>query len=65
LTKNKRQLGCQIVCLTTRVIEVKNVIFFSVVQEAMKRILKQKSHPYEVSIKPYKVIKSHIFHVRS
>jgi len=32
-------------------------------QEAMKRILKQKSHPYEVYNKRYKVIKSHIFHV--
>jgi len=30
-------------------------------QEAMKRILKQKSHPYEVHIKN----DSHIFHVRS
>jgi len=36
-----------------------------VVQEAMKRMLKQKSHPYEVYIKSYKVIKSQIFHVRS
>jgi len=35
------------------------------VQEAMKRILKHKSRPYEVYIKSYKVIKSHIFHVRS
>jgi len=36
-----------------------------VVQEAMKRILKQKLHPYEVYIKSYKVIKSRICHVRS
>jgi len=34
---------------------------FSVLQEAMKRILKQKSHPYEEYNKSYKVIKSHIF----
>jgi len=40
-------------------------MFFSVLQEAMKRISKQKSHPYEVYNKSYKVIKSHIFHVRS
>jgi len=39
-------------------------ILFSVLQEAVKRILKQKSHPYEVYNKRYKVIKSHIFHVR-
>jgi len=31
----------------------------------MKRILQQKLHTYEVYIKSYKVIKSHIFHVRS
>jgi len=36
-----------------------------VLQEAMKRILKQKSHPHDVHNKSYKVIKSHIFHVRS
>jgi len=36
-----------------------------VLQEAMKRILKQKSHPYEVYSKSYEVIKSHIFHVWS
>jgi len=34
-----------------------------VLQEAMKRILKQKSHPYEVYINNYK--SSHVFHVRS
>jgi len=31
----------------------------------MNRILKHKSHPYEVYNKSYKVIKSHIFNVRS
>jgi len=36
-----------------------------VLQEAMKSILKQKSHPYEVYIKSNKVIKSHLFHVGS
>ena len=36
-----------------------------VVQEAMKRILKQNLHHYEVYIKSYKVIKCHVFHVRS
>jgi len=36
-----------------------------VLQEAMKRILKQKSHPYEVYNEIYKVIKSHIFIVKS
>jgi len=36
-----------------------------VLQEDMKQILKQKSHPYEIYIKSYKVIKSHIFHVGS
>ena len=41
------------------------VTFFSVVQEAMKRILKQKAHSYEVYIKSYRVMKSHKFHVRS
>jgi len=41
------------------------IIFFSVLQEAMKRILTQKSHPYEVYNKSYKVVKSHIFHVRT
>jgi len=33
--------------------------------KAMKPILKQKSHPYEVYNESYKVIKSHIFRVRS
>jgi len=37
---------------------------FSVLQETMKRILKQKLHPYEVNIKSCRVIKSNIFHVR-
>jgi len=36
-----------------------------VLQEAMKGILTQKSHPYEVYNKSYNVIKRHIFHVRS
>jgi len=36
-----------------------------VLQEAMKRILKQKSHPYAICHKRYKVIKSNMFHVRS
>jgi len=36
-----------------------------VLQEAMKRILEQNSHPYKVYNKSYKVIESHIFHVRS
>jgi len=36
-----------------------------VLQEAMKQILKQNSHPYEVYNKSYNVIKSHIFHVKS
>jgi len=40
-------------------------IFLSVFQEATKRISKQKSHPYEVYNKRYKVIKTHIFNVRS
>jgi len=31
----------------------------------MKQILKQKWHPYEVYNKSYKVLKSHIFHVKS
>jgi len=31
----------------------------------MKRISKQKSHPYEVYIRSYKVIKSHIVHAKS
>jgi len=31
-------------------------------QEAMKRILKQKSHPYEVCNKSYKVIFSMLDH---
>jgi len=38
---------------------------FSVLHEAMKRILKQKLHPCEVYNKIYKVIKTDIFHVRS
>jgi len=45
--------------------KVTKVIFFSALQEAMKRILKQQSHPYEVYNKRYKVIKSHLFYVRS
>jgi len=36
-----------------------------VLQEALKRILKQKPHPYEIYNKGYEVIKSHISHVRS
>jgi len=36
-----------------------------VLQEAIKRMLKQTSHPYEVYNKSYKVIRSRIFHVRS
>jgi len=36
-----------------------------VLQETMKQFLKQKSHPYEVYNKRYKVIKGYIFHVRS
>ena len=35
---------------------VKKVIFFSVLQEAMKPNLKQKPHPYEVYNKRYKII---------
>jgi len=36
-----------------------------VLEEAMKIILKQKSHPYAVSNKSYKVIKSNIFNIQS
>jgi len=36
-----------------------------VLQEAMQRTLKQKSHPYEVCTKSDKVIKRHIFLIRS
>jgi len=36
-----------------------------VLREAMKRILKHKSRPYEVYNKSYKVIKSHLIHVWS
>jgi len=39
--------------------------FFSVLSEAMKQILKQKSHPYKDYNKSYKFIKSHILHVQS
>ena len=45
--------------------KVIKVIIFSVFQEAVKQILKQKFHPYDVYNKIYKVIKSPIFHVRS
>jgi len=38
---------------------------FSVFQEGMKRIFKQKSHPYEVYDKRYEVMKSHNIHVSS
>jgi len=37
----------------------------SVLQEPMKQILKQKWQPHEMYSKSYKVIKSHIFHVRA
>jgi len=36
-----------------------------VLEENMRRILKQKWHPYEVYNKSYEITKSHIFHVRS
>jgi len=38
------------------------VIYFSVLQEAMKRILKEKSHPYEIYNNSYKVIFSMLGH---
>jgi len=41
------------------------VIFFSVLQEAIKRILEQKFHPYQVYNKSYEVMKSHSFYARS
>jgi len=52
----------KITSIITRAIKV---IFLSVLQEAMKQILEQKSHPWEVHNKSYKVIKSHVFHVTS
>jgi len=41
-----------------RPFEVMKVLFFSMLQEAMKRILKQKPQPYKVYSKS-KVLKSH------